>query len=363
MFYRDLKNIADVGVRKRTVEGLIRLRAALDKDVPRKTATNTLLLATWNIREFDSGKYGYREPESYFYIAEILSRFDLIAVQEVKDGLYPLQTVTKILGSSWDYLVTDVTLGTSGNIERMAFLYDKRKVSFTGLAAELVLEKKRGEKEEPRQFARSPYIAGFRAGWAYFTLLTVHIYYGEGKALDPRRLQEIQDFAATAAKHADKFNSAPQRKPGVAAKRNNLIMLGDFNIFKPEDATMTAITDAGFVVPDELKELPGSNVARNKYYDQIAYYKALSAMKPTGAAGIFDFYEHVYRATDETSDEETYKSQWSATKSTGYKDWRTYQMSDHLPMWIEMSIDDSAGYLSWLGTFKRGEDADERHDD
>jgi hypothetical protein len=240
MFYRDLKNIADDGVRTRTVEGLIRLRAALDKDVPRKTATNTLLLATWNIREFDSGKYGYREQESYFYIAEILSRFDLIAVQEVKDGLYPLQAVTKILGSSWDYLVTDVTLGTSGNIERMAFLYDKRKVSFTGLAAELVLEKKRGEKEEPRQFARSPYIAGFRAGWAYFTLLTVHIYYGEGKALDPRRLQEIQDFAATAAKHADKFNSAPQRKPGVAAKRNNLIMLGDFNIFKTPAAQEAA---------------------------------------------------------------------------------------------------------------------------
>jgi hypothetical protein len=132
---------------------------------------------------------------------------------------------------------------------------------------------------------------------------------------------------------------------------------------KPEDATMKAITDAGFVVPDELKKLPGSNVARNKYYDQIAYYKELSAMKPTGAAGIFDFYEHVYRATDEMSDEETYKALWGTTKSTGYKDWRTYQMSDHLPMWIEMSIDDSAGYLNWIATYKRGEDADGKDDD
>ncbi len=48
---------------------------------------HTLLLATWNIREFDSGKYGYRDDEAYYYIAEILSRFDLIAIQEVRSGL------------------------------------------------------------------------------------------------------------------------------------------------------------------------------------------------------------------------------------------------------------------------------------
>lgn len=52
--------------------------------------TNTLLLATWNIREFDSGKYSYRGDDPYYYIAEILSRFDSIAIQEVRDGLYPL---------------------------------------------------------------------------------------------------------------------------------------------------------------------------------------------------------------------------------------------------------------------------------
>jgi hypothetical protein len=30
-----------------------------------------------------------------------------------------------------------------------------------------------------------------------------------------------------------------------------------------------------------------------------------------------------------------------------YKDWRTYQMSDHLPMWIELGIDFGERYLNW----------------
>ncbi len=118
-YYAGLKQIKDATVRKRTIAGLQRLRPALVAAIPPRTATDTLLLATWNIREFDAGqKATFRGDEAYYYIAEILSRFDLIAVQEVRDGLYPLQRLQKMLGSWWDFLVTDVTLGASGNAER-----------------------------------------------------------------------------------------------------------------------------------------------------------------------------------------------------------------------------------------------------
>jgi endonuclease/exonuclease/phosphatase family metal-dependent hydrolase len=340
-FYSGIKAIRDEQERARTIAGLKALRAGLASEIPPKTSTDTLLLATWNIREFDSAKYGPRTDESYYFIAEILSRFDLIAIQEVREGLYPLQRVQRILGSWWDYIVTDVTLGTSGNSERMAFLYDRRKVSFTGLAAELVLPKKKGATEEPLQFARSPYVAGFRAGWAYLTLLTVHIYYGKGVAVDPRRLEEITSFAQTVAKNADKYSSAPQYELGKVSDVGNLIMLGDFNIFKREDVTMAAITDAGFRVPKELQDVPGSNVDKTKHYDQIAYFKKLSKMKPTGRAGVFDFYEYVY------ADEAAYEKV-RAGKGRTFKEWRTFRMSDHLPMWIEFSIDDSDAYLESL---------------
>ena len=45
--------------------------------------------------------------------------------------------------------------------------------------------------------------------------------------------------------------------------------------------TLEAITKAGFIVPEELNSIPGSNVPKNKHYDQIAYYKRLARLRPT----------------------------------------------------------------------------------
>lgn len=343
-YYAGLKRIHDISVRQRTIEGLQRLRTALAGQIPTRTVSDTLLLATWNIREFDSGKYGYRSEEAYYYIAEILNHFDLISIQEVRDGLYPLQYLRRLLGDHWQFLVTDVTLGASGNSERMAYLYDRRKVDFTGLAAELVLPREKNAPSEPLQLARSPYVAGFKAGWAYLTLATVHIYYGKSRAVDPRRFDEIKSFSRTLAKHAAKFSGAPQYAPGSAVKPDNLIMLGDFNIFNRNDVTMQAVTEAGFIVPEELKSIPGSNVAKDRHYDQIAYYKQLAGLKPTGKAGVFDFFEHVYRLEDEP----LYAQERRSRPGRSFKDWRTYRMSDHLPMWIELGIDDADTYLNSL---------------
>jgi hypothetical protein len=48
-----------------------------------------------------------------------------------------------------------------------------------------------------------------------------------------------------------------------------------------------------------LQSVPGSNIDRNKHYDQIANYRKLARLKPTGRAVVFDFSEHVYRLNDE----------------------------------------------------------------
>ena len=68
--------------KKRTIENLLQLRSGLDHDIPKKIADENLLVATWNLKEF--GHLKNRLPETYFYLAEILNQFDLIAVQEVK---------------------------------------------------------------------------------------------------------------------------------------------------------------------------------------------------------------------------------------------------------------------------------------
>lgn len=59
---------------------------------------------------------------------------------------------------------------------------------------------------------------------------------------------------------------------------------------------------------------------------------------------MFDFFEHVYRLEDETA----YASERAQKPGRSFKDWRTYRMSDHLPMWIELGVDDTDAYLATL---------------
>jgi len=127
-FYKSIDGKKQPG--QRTIEGLLRMRAALDLDIPSKSLDDTLLLASWNLREFGGDKSGGREDEPLFYIAEIMSHFDLIAVQEVRDNLDALDRLMNILGRWWKFLVTDVAPGPQGNSERMAFIYDTRKLAF-----------------------------------------------------------------------------------------------------------------------------------------------------------------------------------------------------------------------------------------
>ena len=52
-----------------------------------------LLLATWNIRDFDKPAYGERSDEAIAYIAEVISYFDLVALQEIYRDLTALKRV------------------------------------------------------------------------------------------------------------------------------------------------------------------------------------------------------------------------------------------------------------------------------
>ena len=107
-FYRDLTRTTTKG--RRTLERLIELRGEFEaQGLPQRNLESTLLIATWNLREFDSASYGSRTDESIQYIAEIVSRFDVVAVQEVRKSLDGLDRLMRVLGSYWNYLVSDVT--------------------------------------------------------------------------------------------------------------------------------------------------------------------------------------------------------------------------------------------------------------
>jgi endonuclease/exonuclease/phosphatase family metal-dependent hydrolase len=336
-YYYPLKKIRDKEERFRTIDKILSLRAQLNREIPAKTSAETLLLATWNIREFGDN----RRIESLYYIAEIISRFDLIAIQEVASNLKGLESLMKLLGNHWDYIVTDSTDGTAGGGERTAFLFDTNKIVFRKIAGEIVLPANK-LVQEAYQFARSPFCVAFQAGWFKFHLATVHIYYGSSSGVDPRRLAEIESIA--------KFLSNRSKK-----EDSSYILLGDFNIPKSGDELMQALENNGFSIPDCIKEHP-SDLGETKHYDQIAFnFKLDETMtvfsEDEQKAGAFNFAKSVYTPDDL----EIYKPYFESKYTEGKTDqqissyylskWRTFQMSDHLPLWVELKIDFSDQYL------------------
>jgi hypothetical protein len=327
------------------IAGLQRLRAGFStplspdriRPIPERDLRGNLLIATWNIREFDSGKGGRRLDEAIYYMAEIIDRFDLVAVQEVRDDLFALQRLMDALGKHWSYICTDVCLGTRGNGERMAFLFDSRKLSFGGLAGELVIP---GELKA-LQFARTPFITSWKAGWAKFALCTVHIYYGQSKPDDPQRIAEIGMLARLLGKRTRR-HTVDRGGEKVVVNGENIVLLGDFNIFGRGDVTMQKLIEDGvFSISESLQSVPGTNVDRKMHYDQIACGSYKFRFEPTANAGVFDFYEYVFR------DEDAQRFDAQRGK-TAFKQWRTHQMSDHLVMWQEFRIDFADAYLADL---------------
>ncbi|MEO0983848.1 MAG: endonuclease/exonuclease/phosphatase family protein [Pseudomonadota bacterium] len=342
---RDLFSVDEKDwVSRRLLDLRARLKSGPPDGVPDRTLRSSLIVGTWNIRDFDNNKYrhGPRRRESLFYIAETISAFDICALQEVNEDLGPLKKVMRILGPNWDFIATDVTVGPSGNRERMAFVFDKRKVRFRNIAGEIVLPKHKLLPDE-RQFARTPFMVSFQAGWFKFSLCTVHIFFGshsKGSEGYERRVAEIEYIAKEMADRAERENE-------------NYILLGDFNIKNTVDETMGALTQAGWILPPEL--FP-SNLLGTKYYDQIAFRTREDEVTFL-SAGVFDFAKAVYRPEHydhyapvlparhrDLKDDGTPKN---AGKDKDYyaKRWLTWQMSDHLPLCVELAIDFSDEHL------------------
>ncbi|MDH3530004.1 MAG: endonuclease/exonuclease/phosphatase family protein [Acidobacteriota bacterium] len=383
-YYAKLKRLSEKD-RKRIVAGIQRLRLQFDQNqFPYKKTDRSLILGTWNIRNFDDDRFNYgpRTEEALYYIAEIISRFDVIAVQEVCEDVSPLDRVIGLLGRQYDYILTDVTHSSlGGNKERLGFIYDRDKVRFRGIAGEIVLPEKMLISEttdKKRQFARTPFGVEFQSGWFKFQFSTVHIFFGSNSGNTPqykRRVDEINAIAKYLAKEA-------------RSRDSNKILVGDFNIKERGSEGFNALEKNGFMT---VKNRMGSNRDQTKFYDQISFLprkNELKMIEPERDDRVFQFFESVFRAdefptykaimkkgiegklktaeeelekatskTARTKAEKIIKSLKAAARSDTslkayYEEWRTFQMSDHLPLWVEVEIDFSAEYLEYLKKYK-----------
>lgn len=317
----------EIGIMPQDIKNNIKsLIVDLDQKIPPKKLEKNLLIATWNIRGFgeitrkwkssdnDSPK---RDYHSIACIAEIIRRFDIIAIQEVKANLKGLREVLKILGNDWSLILTDVNQGDSGNGERMAFLFDLRRVQLSGLACELVVPNEWTENINEalfdKQFVRSPYAVSFRTQNQTFILVTLHILYGK---VSDERIGELKGIAKWLSNWANDINSYHQ----------NLIALGDFNIDKRGDLLNQTFISEGLYIPPALqkKEVTRSIFDKTKFYDQIAWFKDSDKKNNLSlefvSGGNYDFLNKVLLNRNLTKQE------------------LSFMISDHFPLWVEFKI-------------------------
>jgi len=318
-----------------TAAELQELEAALDEKIPDKVLDRNLLVGTWNIRAFgDLTTEWERDPDhepkrnlsDALAIAEILSRFDVVAVQEVRSNLRALRHVLKALGPNWGFILTDVNRSHAGNYERLAFLYDSRRVRPSGLAAELVIPEEERKKRKIRktalakQFVRTPYAVSFACGGQTFILVTLHVIYGSGASDRTGELRGIAEWLAAWAKRTSEDFS------------QNLICLGDFNVDREGDANYEALTSSGLKPPAELAKLSRSiydKLGEAHHYDQIAWFRKEPGGRKAqltlgyegrGHAGRFEWTKHLLVDAGMDNDE------------------KAARISDHYPLWVEFGL-------------------------
>lgn len=309
---------------RRTAADLEALRAELHA-VPPKQVDRNLLIATWNLREFGriahvweqpSGKKPLRDLRAVRLIGEVVACFDIVAIQEVQEDISALATLMKWLGPDWGLIMTDVTRGTKAGGERLAFVFDSRRVKPSGLAGELVLSPEQLKAKERgairQQFARTPYAVAFRSHGMTFILTTVHIIWGSGAKERTPEIKAIADWLADWSRRID-------------TRGHDLFVLGDFNIDRKDDANYRALIETGLSTPPELDDVArtvsSEDGEHGTFYDQIAWYAEKLKLRYTGRAGRVNWKGKVLTDVDEHE--------------------ATFRISDHYPLWSEFAVSET----------------------
>ncbi len=286
--------------------------------IPRKAA-DRLLLVTWNLANLGVQQ---RRDDDYRLIAEMLSWFDIAALQEVNENLAGLRNLMKFMPTRFSALFSD----SAGNNERMVYLYDRKKVKLLELVGEIAVPpsahqdiKLPGITQPFTGFDRNPYLAAFKAGSFTVLLVNVHLYFGKESEAASIERRCLETYAV--ARWAD-LNVKSKH-----AYATDIIALGDFNLPKadPADPVYRALTRRGLQLPPHSTEV-GSAIASDSHYDQVAFFPSQTKQEFTGQCGVFDF------------DGAVFKTLWETRTPAQFRAYVRYYLSDHRPLWAEFRI-------------------------
>lgn len=286
--------------------------------IPAREA-DKIRVATFNVRIFSNAS---RDDCELAYIAGIVRHFDLVALQELRDGdvldrlrkALDQDKVVKVPKGTWQAEVSKPV--GRGVKELYAFLYRQDRLEVVA-EGRLVADKK-------DRFIREPYFASFRAGEDEFTLLTIHLLFGTAKG------RELELAAL-----AEEFGKLRKRQP--AGRR--LILLGDFNE-PPENERFASALKTIKRLNCRVVEGAGvkTTIGDVSLYDNVCYLDAGNAAKdpvPKHAIEKFDF--NVFAVDKCLSDSDAMadsdKRKAARTKCLAKA---SLPVSDHRPVWFDL---------------------------
>ena len=247
-------------------------------------------IASWNIRDFSDRSRDASELEK---ICNVLVKYDMVAVVELLDEEILERAVRMLqwMGRRYDYEISP-QVGRDDK-ERYAFLYDSTVFE--------VLTSGKVWFDGKDDFIREPYYATFKVGDFDFTIIVIHIRYGD-KVSDPQR--EIRELGKVYRIIQDEDRN-----------EQDVLLVGDFNR-PPDDENYASLKNIQSMI--HLFNLPDTtNIRNDKLYDNI-WFQSTYVQEYTGEKGIDRFDE-----TDFGNDDNTAES----------------AVSDHRPVWAEFYTD------------------------
>lgn len=339
----DTSFILDVVKTKEEIDGHFKHRK-LPK--PKK---DQLLLATWNIANLGAQD---RTDEALQIVAHILTKFQLIAIQEVNDNLIAFNKIMELLGTTYDYIIND----TAGNSERLAYIFKKRKVKLRNLVGELALrrnrfpkntvtveyredkvDKKQVFKKFPFQpFDRNPFIASFMVGTLDFVLVNVHLYFGswgnskneKDRMKYARRVLEIYALSNWAK---DKFKSTSK------SYDKDIVLLGDMNIPKMShsNSAYKALVKFGMIPINYQTKTGFTNIKNDKTYDQVAFSPNSDLNSRILDANVLDFDKGIFK---NLWDKLLIQHKTDSKTIPKFNKYVKHHISDHRPIWVLIDV-------------------------
>ncbi|KVV14352.1 endonuclease/exonuclease/phosphatase family protein [Flavobacterium sp. TAB 87] len=245
-------------------------------------------LVSWNIENIGKSK----SDQEISFIANTISDFDLVAIQEVVAGFGGTQAIARLAdelnrgGTKWNYIVSDPTSSSAYKTERYAFLWKNTTIKLVG--------KPWLEEKYNLEIDREPFYATFQYKKKQFTVVNFHAI---TKNKQPER--EIKFF---------KF--LPFQYPTL-----NLIFVGDFNC--PQSHTVfNPLNKMGYkpVLVGQKTSLKKSCIDSQclaSEFDNIFYNDLKITIK---SAGIIPFFK-IFGTLQEAR-----------------------KISDHIPIWAEIIL-------------------------